>query len=203
MKKFFDKANKFIKKNKLNALRDVIIFALVTLTIHYSYRYWARTDYWPVPATMHSAHDRASEIVFRQSTWFIHTILPIPITTSEDRVIHFENGGYIGINESCSGLKPILQFILLFLVFPGPWRKKLWFIPMGVVILHITNLFRIVGLSVVTVTIPEYWQFSHDYLFRPFFYVVIFLLWMWWVERLATPPTPSPEGEGETEQPLT
>jgi exosortase/archaeosortase family protein len=194
MIKIFDKANKFIKKNKLNALRDVIIFALITLTIHFSYRYWVRTDYWPISNAMHAAHDKAGEIVFRQSTWFIRNILPIPITTDEYRVIHFENGGYIGINESCSGLKPIIQFILLFLVFPGPWKKKLWFIPMGVVIVHLTNLFRIVGLSVVTVTIPEYWKFSHDYVFRPFFYVVIFLLWVWWVEYLT--PRPSPQGGG-------
>jgi exosortase/archaeosortase family protein len=79
----------------------------------------------------------------------------------------------------------MIQFVLLFLIFPGPWRKKLWFIPLGLLIVHLTNLFRIAGLSVVTVTVPEYWDFSHDYLFRPFFYVVIFLLWVWWVEKLS------------------
>lgn len=191
MKKLLDKADKFIKKNKLNALRDVVIFALITLTIHYSYRFWARKDYPPIPAIMHVAHDRASDVVFRQSTWFIGNVLPIPIIKDEEgRTMRFENGGFIGINESCSGLKPILQFVLLFLLLPGPWKKKLWFIPMGIVILHFTNLFRIIGLAVITVSAPDYWQFSHDYLFRPFFYVVIFLLWVWWVEKLAKPRLP-------------
>jgi exosortase/archaeosortase family protein len=54
---------------------------------------------------------------------------------------------------------------------------------MGIVIVHFTNLFRITGLAVVTVTIPDYWDFAHDNLFRPFFYVVIFFLWVWWAEK--------------------
>jgi exosortase family protein XrtF len=185
MKKFLAEADKFIKKNKLNVLKGVLLFALITLVIHYSYRYWARKDYWPISAVMHSAHDKMSDQVFNQSTWFIENILPIPITKGETRMICFDNGGYVGINHGCSGLKQILQFTLLFLIFPGPWKKKLWFIPMGIVIVHLTNLFRIIGLSIITVNIPQYWDFSHDYIFRPFFYVVIFLLWVWWVERLS------------------
>lgn len=192
MKKFLDQADKFIKKNKLDVLQGVFIFAVITMTIHYSYRYWAHRGYWPVPAAMHSIHDKMSDIVFNQSTWFVEHVLPIPITKGENRLISFENGGFIGINESCSGVKPMIQFVLLFLIFPGPWKKKLWFIPMGLIIVHITNLFRIIGLSVVTVTIPQYWDFSHDYLFRPFFYVVIFLLWVWWAEKLSAPRSKSP-----------
>jgi len=185
MNKLLDKTSKFIKKNKLGVLKGVLLFVLITLVVHYSYRYWARKDYWPISAIMHTAHNSMSDIVLHQSAWFIDHILPIPITVGDNRIIRFENGGFVGINEGCSGLKQILQFVLLFLIFPGPWQKKLWFIPLGVVIVHLTNLFRIIGLSVITVTIPQYWEFSHDYLFRPFFYVVIFLLWIWWVERIS------------------
>lgn len=184
MKKFIEDTDKFIKKYKLHVLRDVIIFAVITLTIHFSYRYWAnKTHYRPIQKEMNFAHEEMAWIVFDQSTWIIDHVLRIPINADANRVIHFAGNGFIAINQSCSGLKPILQFILLMLIFPGPWKHKAWFIPMGIVIVHFTNLFRISGLAVVTVTIPEYWQFSHDYLFRPFFYVVIFLLWVWWVER--------------------
>ena len=53
--------------------------------------------------------------------------------------------------------------------------------------MHLTNLFRMVGLAVVMNNWPEYWDFSHDNLFRPFFYLVIFLLWVWWVEKIRVP----------------
>jgi exosortase family protein XrtF len=184
MKKFFEGVNKSIKKYKLYVLKDVAIFVIIVLSVHFLYRFWANsTDYWPIPDQMHKAHEEAATIVFNQSVWIIQHIYHIPITTSEPRVIHFSNGGFIGVNESCSGLKPIIQFVLLMLIFPGPWKHKAWFIPVGVIIVHFTNLFRITGLAVITITVPEYWQFAHDNLFRPFFYVVIFFLWVLWVEK--------------------
>jgi exosortase/archaeosortase family protein len=185
MNKIFSEISKYIKKYKLYVLRDVVIFAIITLTIHFAYRYWAnQANYWPISKQMNIAHEEASWIVFNQSVWFIDHVLRIPNTTGDNRMIYFQNNGYIGINPGCSGLKPILQFALLMLIFPGPWKHKAWFIPMGIVIVHLTNLFRITGLSVITVTIPQYWEFAHDYLFRPFFYVVIFFLWVWWVEGI-------------------
>jgi exosortase/archaeosortase family protein len=184
MNSFFAEISKYIKKYKLYVLRDVAIFVIITLTIHYTYRYWAnKAHYWPVEKQMNLAHEGAAWIVFNQSVWFIDHVLNIPVTTDENRTIHFQKNGFITINQGCSGLKPILQFVLLMLIFPGPWKHKAWFIPMGIVIVHLTNLFRITGLAVITVTIPQYWEFSHDYLFRPFFYVVIFFLWVWWVEK--------------------
>lgn len=186
MKKLYTGISKSIKKYKLYVLRDVIIFAVITLSVHFAYRYWANSaGYRPVGPQMNHAHEWASRLVFDQSVWIIDNLLGIPINTDDPgKTIYFANNGFLGINHSCSGLKPILQFVLLMLIFPGPWIRKAWFIPMGIVIVHLTNLFRICGLAVVTITVPEYWDFAHDNLFRPFFYVVIFLLWVWWVERV-------------------
>lgn len=185
MKKLYGEISKSIKKYKLFVLRDVIIFVMITFAVHYGYRYWAnQLHYKPIGRQMDAAHEATSQMVFNQSVWIIDHILNIPNSTDDKRVIYFSNNGYIGINHSCSGLKPILQFVILMLIFPGPWKHKAWFIPMGIVIVHLTNLFRICGLAVVTITIPEYWDFAHDYLFRPFFYVVIFFLWVIWVERI-------------------
>jgi len=191
MKKLTGELNKIIKKYKLYVLKDVTIFIIITITIHFAYRYWANTaHYWPVEKTMYRAHDVMTQMVFDQGKWIIDHILNIPFTIS-DRTFYFENGGYITINHGCSGLKPILQFVLLMLIFPGPWKHKAWFIPMGIVLVHFTNLFRISGLAVVTIKMPEYWDFAHDNLFRPFFYVVIFFLWVWWAEKFrALSPKP-------------
>ena len=171
-KKFFDRLSKVIKKYKLHVLRDVAIFVIITLSIHFGYRYWAKeTRYWPIKTQMSMSHEAMAQLVFDQSLWIIDKVLNIPVRVEDNRVFRFENNGYIGINHGCSGLKPMLQYLLLMLIFPGPWKHKAWFIPMGLVLVHFTNLFRISGLAVVTITIPQYWDFSHDYLFRPFFYV--------------------------------
>jgi len=183
LKEYYSQFRTFIKKRKLEPLVDVALFVIITLTIHFSYRYWATQHYFPIGDLMGALHEHLANRVFIESSWFIQHVLGMEITIV-DRTMYWANQGYIAINLGCSGLKPILQFIILMTVFPGPWKKKLWYIPMGVFIVHLTNLFRIIGLGVVLVTVPDYWKFSHDYLFRPFFYVVIFSLWVYWVEHM-------------------
>ena len=183
LKTYYAQFNAFVKKKKLEPMVDVGIFILLTLIIHYSYRYWVTTDYFPLSALMNNLHEIFSDRVFIESSWFIQNILGMDITT-EDRTMYWGTTGYIAINHGCSGLKQMIQFALLMAIFPGPWRHKLWYIPLGIFIVHLTNLFRIIGLAVVLVTVPDYWNFSHDNIFRPLFYVVIFGLWVYWVEKL-------------------
>lgn len=176
---------RLIRENNLDSLLDVALFIIITLTIHYSYRFWAnQLHYFPVADLIASGREWLSWQVYVQSTWFVEHVLGIDFTAvDQNSTMYFPNNGFISVNRSCSGFKQMLQFGLLMMVFPGPWKHKLWYIPMGIFIMHLTNLFRITGLSVVIINWPEYWDFSHDYLFRPFFYVVIFSLWVIWTER--------------------
>jgi len=182
MNKLYSRLYKLLKPFKLHPLLDVFLFIVLTLFIHFTYRYWATIEYFPLGSLMIVLHDFLSDQVFHQSVWFIQDILGMDITTS-NQTMYWPNQGYIAINHGCSGLKQILQISLLLLLFPGPWKHKLWYIPLGILIIHLTNLFRIIGLAEVLVYFPDYWDFSHDNLFRPFFYVVIFTLWVIWVEK--------------------
>jgi exosortase family protein XrtF len=178
-----------IRRYRLDVFKDVALFIVITLVIHYSYRFWAhQLDYWPAKEAIYNLEGKMAETVYYPSAWFVENVLRIEITrVDQTKTMYFTNNGYIAVNRSCSGFKQILQFVLLMLVFPGSWKRKLWFVPLGVVIVYLINIFRIVGLSVVIITLPEHWDFSHDYVFSPFFYVVIFMLWVWWVEKLARP----------------
>lgn len=56
MNKFFGEISKYIKKYKLYVLRDVVFFVIITLTIHFAYRYWANTaHYRPIEKQMNLA----------------------------------------------------------------------------------------------------------------------------------------------------
>ncbi len=176
----------FIRRHRLDVFTDVLLFIIITLVIHYSFRYWAnQLDYAPVKSQIYNLEGKMADVVYYQSKWFVVNVLRIEITAVDQiKTMYFANNGYIAVNRSCSGFKQILQFALLLMVFPGLWKRKLWFIPLGVVVVHLINLFRIIGLSVVVITIPQHWDFSHDYVFRPIFYIVIFMMWVWWVEKI-------------------
>jgi exosortase family protein XrtF len=175
----------FIRKHHLDALRDVAIFILITVIIHFAWRFWAANfNYAPIRTFMYETMDLMAREVYRESARIISVMYEID-RNDESMQFYFPNQCMMYINESCSGLKQMLQFSLLLLIIPGPWKKKLWFIPLGVLMMHLTNLFRVTGLAVVMMNRPEYWNFSHDYIFRPLFYVVIFALWLIWVEKMA------------------
>ena len=181
---FLKTIRNFISKHNLYVLRDVVIFILITLAIHFIWRLWARQfNYAPISDFMYTIMNVMAVEVYRESAWMIEGIIDI-VRVDDTMYMHFPNKCMMYINEGCSGLKQMLQFSLLMIFFPGPWKKKLWFIPLGVIIMHLTNLFRVVGLAIIMNNWPKYWDFSHDYIFRPIFYVVIFGLWVIWVEKI-------------------
>ena len=158
-------------------------FAVITLAIHYGYRAWAYPlHYWPLGAFMGALQQQMTDWVFNQSTWINVHLLGLPFVT-EGKTIFFTNGSWIAINSSCAGDKQILQFILLLLIYPGPWKQKAWYIPVGMILMHSTNILRIVLLSLVSVWKPDWWHIAHDVFLRGMFYVVILILWIIWMER--------------------
>ena len=162
---------------------DVALFAAITIVFHHLWWDFARIikSFTVINVTA----DWLAEQVFIVSLWINRNILGLLVTTENPNIMWFSNGGYVQVNESCSGLKQFYQIIVLFVLFPGKWKHKLWFIPMSIVIMHIVNTLRIVILSIMVLWKPEYWTFTHDWILRPGFYVVIFLLWVWWVERFS------------------
>ncbi len=159
---------------------DIILFVAIILLFHFLYKQFAPSfSHWPLFITVSSWLE---ERLYNESTWVIQTFLYDIVR--DGKTMLFENGGYQRITSGCSGLKQFYQFFTLILLFPGPWIKKLWFIPMGIFILHITNIFRIVVMSVVLMQLPDYWQFAHDWVLRPFFYVIIFGLWWIWNDKI-------------------
>ena len=115
---------------------------IITLVIHFSFRYWAyELKFCPVQEEITNTRTWLAKQVFTQSKWIDENILRINLTADDERqILYFKNNSYVGVNQSCSGLKQILQFVILMLVYPGPWRQKLWFIPAGALIIHFTNL---------------------------------------------------------------
>ena len=184
MKRIFSGTISLFKGSRYKHVREVFWFAIITLAIHYSYRFWANSlQYWPMQAWMKELHQVLTGWVFNQSVWVDQHILNISMKIT-DYTITFDNGSWISINGSCSGDKQILQFMLLIIIYPGIWKRKLWFIPLGMIIIHFTNILRIVLLSVVSINKPEWWHLAHDTALRGLFYVVILILWIIWVERI-------------------
>ena len=90
------------------------------------------------------------------------------------------NNFTINMDSGCSGLQQFYLVLLLFLIIPGPIKMKIWYIPVGLIIVHISNIIRLTFLVLITHYDSDSFYFVHDWVFRPFIYGIIFLLWLYW-----------------------
>lgn len=175
---------KKIRTNKrYEPIIDTLLFVSITLIVHFSYRYWERASYFSifgVGILTPGLFEWFTNLVFAHTRALVDFILPIQ---TSGRIFYFANECSVQIVASCSGIKQMLQFLLLMLLYPGPWKHKAWYIPLGIVLIHLTNVLRLTGLCIVMANWPEHWKTAHDYPFRIIFYVVIFFLWVIWNDR--------------------
>ena len=187
------KINRLIFDESFRAFREVFWFAVLTLAIHFFYRFWIyQLHYWPIQNWMTGLHQWMTGVVFSQSLWVDRHILGL-IVFATGKTMIFSNNSWITINESCAGDKQIMQFVLLLLLYPGRLIHKAWYIPFGVLVVHLTNILRIVLLSLVSVHRPEWWHLAHNSVLRGMFYVVILILWIVWVENFARKRSHTPD----------
>jgi exosortase family protein XrtF len=100
-------------------------------------------------------------------------------------IVRINNNGMVGVGNPCNGLELFVLFAGFILCFPGPWKKKAWFIPLGILIIHFINVLRSAGLALIQFRSPESLDFNHHYTFTIIVYSIIFMLWIFWVNKFS------------------
>ncbi|MCC8145611.1 MAG: exosortase/archaeosortase family protein [Bacteroidales bacterium] len=133
------------------------------------------------------------------AAWFVHLFPNTDHLIIEDTYLHFPGEIRISIVWGCTGLKQLLIFTGIMVFYrcftlikkPGsekytfkflPFWNKLWYIPIGWIILTVYNVMRIGGIVILTNGHHERFESLHDGLFRYIYYTLIFLLWVIWEE---------------------
>ncbi len=89
----------------------------------------------------------------------------------------------VTIANSCGGLEMLTLFSGFVIIFEGSWKNKIWFIPLGILVLHFMNILRVIGLILTGNYLGlEVLQFNHHYTFAFILYGLTFIGWMIWVK---------------------
>ncbi len=104
---------------------------------------------------------------------------------SDHVIVSFPKSNFRGIwvGNNCNGFKLFSIFSIFILAFPTKTKSKVWFIPLGILVVHLANIIRIMALVIINDTNPSYLDFNHDYTFTLFVYSIIFGLWFWWLKK--------------------
>ena len=100
-------------------------------------------------------------------------------------IIHKGNEGIISVYEGCNGINTVMIFAAFVVSFGPLGRSAAWYIPAGILAIHLLNILRLYGLALITMYQQEYLYFFHKYFFTAFIYAFILLFWMIWVKYIA------------------
>lgn len=90
------------------------------------------------------------------------------------------------VGSGCNALELFALFAGFVLIFEGSWKNKLWFIPLGIIIIHLLNVSRILALIFSGTISKSLLQFNHKYTFTIIMYIITFVGWMIWVKYFAS-----------------
>lgn len=182
----FQKIKELYNDKRYQTYFDVGLFIILIFSFHGLYLIWNKQfDYWPVKDAIDRLFVWASALLFDQSTWTLDHVFQIDIFTKGQTIAFLNNENYysyVTVAPECTSLKQWMHWLFLMLIFPGPWKHKAWYIPLGLVIIEFVNVARVVGISLYLIRIPDGFEFAHNVIFKTMFYVIIFLMWMVWVE---------------------
>ncbi len=91
------------------------------------------------------------------------------------------------IGGPCNSIEFFGLFACFVLAYPSRIVHKLWFIPVGILFIHLLNIIRVVLLALNLWYSRESFEFNHKYTFILFIYGLTFLLWTAWVKRFTAP----------------
>jgi exosortase family protein XrtF len=91
----------------------------------------------------------------------------------------------VRIGASCNGLEMLMIFAIFIVCYPGNPFIKALFVTGGILFIHVLNIIRNFVLVQLAISRSAFFELFHRYIFIFFIYGVIFLLWMWWANRLS------------------
>ncbi|MEW4925326.1 exosortase family protein XrtF [Algibacter sp. 2305UL17-15] len=110
-------------------------------------------------------------------------ILPHPTEPSMKLLLR---GKYLGrVIEGCNSISVIVLFVSFVIAFSGTLKTTFFYILSGSVLIYVANLIRIVLLCIGLYHYPEYGEVLHSVVFPAIIYGMVFLLWIFWVNRFS------------------
>lgn len=130
--------------------------------------------------------DPVTYLVTEQSSWvlnFFYNEINYENNPSEPTVwMSLGNRTIISVFEGCNGINVMILYVAFIFAYRGPLKHSIIYSLIGLIIIHLSNIFRISVLFWVAEEIPKYMYFTHKYLFTGIIYAAVFLLWFIWIK---------------------
>ena len=114
-----------------------------------------------------------------------YELIPDAVYDTDYRTLGLDGTHGVWVGDPCNGITIFALFVGFIVAYPGKLLQKLWFIPFGIITIHLLNVIRIAALCIILLEAPDKLEFNHTYVFTTIIYSYIFLLWYWWSNKLS------------------
>ena len=114
-----------------------------------------------------------------------------PGTVVDGRTVWATPSAGVLIENGCNGLSALSLFVGFVVAYPGSWRRRLLFLPLGILVIVATNVVRCAVLAMVQDVWPSMFDDVHGMHALFVFYLAIFGLWVLWA-NWGEPAPPAP-----------
>ena len=129
-------------------------------------------DIWVVKETMSAARHILDMFGFATFSYSV-------------RLIGIDGTSGLWMGDNCDSIELCAIFTGFIIAFPGWWKRKIWYIPLGWVLINTLNVLRITALAMIQKYATKNWlDFNHTYTFTILVYAFIFLLWYIWINKV-------------------
>lgn len=132
--------------------------------------------------------DPVTQLVTRQVSFVLSLFDPgihaVGVPGSGNVAIDNNTHRVLLVFEGCNGLNVMIVFLCFLAAFRSNIRATLMFAGIGMLIIYGMNLGRVTALYFIAEKFPAYLYFFHKYLLTGLLYVVVFGLWIIWVNRI-------------------
>ena len=172
-----------VKKYK-TVIRFIITFLSVYILLSVAYKlyldYSDGTKYYPDYLT-HTVAKQSKELL--ETVGYETRVERHPEEPSMKLIIR--NKFVARVVEGCNSISVIILFISFIIAFSGKFKTTLFYLLAGSTLIYVVNLIRIIVLSVGLYHYPWRREILHTVIFPAIIYGMVFVLWMFWVNRFS------------------
>src|SRR6056297_1433936 len=105
-------------------------------------------------------------------------------TTLQENAIWFAQNNGVYFAFGCLGFREIIWFSVFMLIVPGKWKHKTWYIPLGIIIIEISNILRSSVIAITNYHNPNSSEIIHVQGTVWFIYGTVLALWLFWLQAV-------------------
>ena len=128
----------------------------------------------------HYFYNPVTTLIASQAAWILNTL---GMKVHASGIIISGKGFSVKVLANCNAIFEIMLFLSAVIAFPALLKEKLIGGIVGSIFIYVINLIRVVGLFLIGVYSPQFFEETHIYVSQSIFIVMVAIFWLFWASK--------------------